>query len=58
MIFKINEENFSEFYGIQFHGAQQRRKYLLHVEAKIKGISNRNERKRLVLFFLIFFRYQ
>jgi hypothetical protein len=55
MIFKINEENFSEFYGIQFHGAQQRRKYLLHVEAKIKGISNRNERKRLVLFFFDFF---
>ncbi|CAF0920401.1 unnamed protein product [Adineta ricciae] len=32
----IFEKNFNEFFGIQFHGAQQRRRYLLHVEAKIK----------------------
>jgi hypothetical protein len=38
MIFKITEKEFNEFYGIQFHGAQQNRKYLLHVEAKIKSI--------------------
>lgn len=33
----ISEENFTDMYGIQFHGAQQRRKYLLHVEAKLKN---------------------
>mgnify|MGYP006892773083 FL=1 len=34
---KISEQGFTDMYGIQFHGAQQRRKYLLHVEAKLKS---------------------
>ncbi|UJR13408.1 hypothetical protein I4U23_000423 [Adineta vaga] len=33
----IYEKDFNEFFGIQFHGAQQRQRYLLHVEAKIKN---------------------
>jgi len=50
MIFKITDKDFHDFYGIQFHGAQQNRKYLLHVEAKIKSILNRNKRIRLIFF--------
>jgi hypothetical protein len=37
-VFKISEKDFNSFYAIQFHGAQQKRKYLLHVDAKIKGM--------------------
>ncbi len=37
MFFQIAEKDFNDFFGIQFHGAQQRKRYLLHVEAKIKG---------------------
>ncbi|CAF4237631.1 unnamed protein product [Rotaria socialis] len=32
----INEKDFNDFFGIQFHGAQQRKKYLIHVEALVK----------------------
>lgn len=38
MIFKVTEENFKDLYGIQFHGAQENKTYLLHVEAKMKSI--------------------
>ncbi|CAF3616975.1 unnamed protein product [Adineta steineri] len=33
----IFEKDFNDFFGIQFHGAQQRKRYLLHVEAKLKN---------------------
>ncbi|CAF4832449.1 unnamed protein product [Rotaria sp. Silwood1] len=33
----ITERDFNDFYGIQFHGAQQRKKYSFHVDAKIKN---------------------
>ncbi|CAF4335845.1 unnamed protein product, partial [Adineta steineri] len=33
----IYEKDFNDFFGIQFHGAQQRKRYLLHVEAKLKN---------------------
>ncbi|CAF4158770.1 unnamed protein product, partial [Rotaria sordida] len=32
----ISEKDFNDFFGIQFHGAQQRKRYILHVEAKLK----------------------
>ncbi|CAF1353703.1 unnamed protein product [Rotaria sordida] len=32
----IPEKDFNDFFGIQFHGAQQRKRYILHVEAKLK----------------------
>ncbi len=53
MIFKINDKDFHDFYGIQFHGAQQNRKYLLHVEAKIKSILYRNKRIRFICFVFV-----
>ncbi|CAF1524841.1 unnamed protein product [Rotaria sp. Silwood1] len=36
----ILEKDFNDFFGIQFHGAQQTKRYILHVEAKLK---NNNE---------------
>ncbi|CAF3224711.1 unnamed protein product [Rotaria sp. Silwood2] len=33
----ISEKDFNDFFGIQFHGAQQRKRYILHVEAKLKN---------------------
>ncbi|CAF1293197.1 unnamed protein product [Rotaria sordida] len=32
----ISEKDFNDFFGIQFHGAQQKKRYILHVEAKLK----------------------
>jgi hypothetical protein len=54
VIFKIAEQELSDFFGIQFHGAQQRKTYLLHVEAKIKSMSNINERIKLFFSFKSF----
>jgi len=56
MIFKITGQDFNDFYGIQFHGAQQRKNYLFHVEAKIKSILNRNKRIKFIFSFNWFFR--
>jgi len=36
--FQIAEKDFNDFFGVQFHGAQQKKRYLLHVEAKIKSL--------------------
>ncbi|CAF0725929.1 unnamed protein product [Rotaria sordida] len=33
----ITERDFNDFYGIHFHGAQQRKRYSFHIEAKIKN---------------------
>jgi hypothetical protein len=53
MIFKITEQEFDELFAIQFQGAQQRKTYSLHVEAKMKSMLLRNKKIRLI--FIISF---
>lgn len=37
LLWKIVEKDFNDYFGIQFHGAKQRKRYLIHVEAKLKS---------------------
>ena len=47
MIFKMTEQEFGEFFAIQFQGAQQRKTYLLYVEAKMKRMLLRYKKNEI-----------
>jgi hypothetical protein len=47
---QLTKDDFNDYFGIQFHGVQERKKYSIHVEAKIKGMLYIDEHIKFIVF--------